>query len=92
MNSRKRLFIALFVAFITFSELAVAQAPSGIPDISGSWERAREASIPAQGQPPLKPQFMKEWQVRQQAARDASAKGAPLRSVSFTVCLTVCPG
>jgi len=78
MNSRKRLFIALFVAFITFSELAVAQAPSGIPDISGSWERAREASIPAQGQPPLKPQFMKEWQVRQQAARDASAKGAPI--------------
>src|SRR5688572_20561140 len=78
MNSRKRLFIALFVAFITFAQLAVAQAPSGIPDITGSWERARDASIPNQSPPPLKPQFMKEWQARQQAARDASAKGAPI--------------
>ena len=37
-------------------------------------------------QPPLKPQFQKEWQARTQAARDASAKGTPLADRA-TMCL-----
>ena len=56
-----------------------AQQPSGnIPDITGSWERARDPSIPAQPQPPLMPQYLKEWQAQAQAAREASAKGQPI--------------
>src|SRR5262245_17160731 len=58
--------------------VAGQQNPSNIPDITGSWERARDASIPAQPQTPLKPQYLKEWQARVQAAREASAKGQPL--------------
>ena len=53
-------------------------SPTNIPDITGSWERARDASIPAQPQPPLKAQYLKDWQARQQAAREASAKGKPI--------------
>src|SRR5438128_925056 len=45
------------------------QASASIPDITGSWERARDASIPAQPQPPLKAQYLKEYQAKQQATR-----------------------
>jgi hypothetical protein len=56
-----------------------AQQPSGnIPDITGSWERARDPSIPNPPQPPLKSQYLKEWQAQAQAAREASAKGQPI--------------
>ena len=51
------------------------QSSTGAPDITGSWERARDASIPAQPQPPLKPQYLKEWQAKIQAVREANAKG-----------------
>src|SRR6185503_7924020 len=54
------------------------QSSTSIPDITGSWERARDASIPAPPQPPLKPQYLKEWQAKTQAAREASAKGQPI--------------
>ena len=54
------------------------QGSSNIPDITGSWERARDASIPAQPQPPLRPQYLKEWQARAQAVREANAKGQPI--------------
>ena len=67
-------FIFVTCAVVLMQVPAVAQ----IPDISGSWERARDASIPAAPQPPLKPQYLKEWQARQQAAREASAKGKPV--------------
>jgi len=50
---------------------------TNIPDISGSWERARDPSIPPQGQPPLKPQYVKEWQAKMQAIREAAARGEP---------------
>jgi len=62
------------------------QASTPIPDITGSWERARDASIPAQPQPPLKPQHLKEWQAKVQAARESSAKGEPLADRA-TACL-----
>jgi hypothetical protein len=51
---------------------------TNVPDITGSWERARDNSIPAQGQPPLKPEYLKQWQEKQKALREASAKGQPI--------------
>jgi hypothetical protein len=62
------------------------QRSDTVPDITGSWERARDASIPAQPQPPLKPQYQKEWQALVQAAREATAKGTPLADRA-TFCL-----
>jgi hypothetical protein len=59
---------------------APAQRPAAadVPDITGSWERARDPSIPAQPQPPLKAQYLKEWQAKMQAIREANAKGQPI--------------
>src|SRR5499427_7702227 len=54
------------------------QASGNVPDITGSWERARDASIPAQAQPPLKAQYMKEYQAKLQAFREANQKGEPI--------------
>jgi hypothetical protein len=53
-------------------------AASNVPDITGSWERARDASIPAASQPPLKPQYLKEYQAKLQAFREANQKGEPI--------------
>src|SRR5262249_59964245 len=59
--------------------VASAQQPAAtMPDITGSWERARDASIPPAPQPPLKPQYLKEWQAQAQAVREANAKGQPI--------------
>jgi hypothetical protein len=58
-----------------------AQAPpsaAGVPDITGSWERARDASIPAAPPPPLKQQYVKDYQARQQKAREQNQKGQPI--------------
>src|SRR5579885_3867571 len=54
------------------------QGSTNVPDITGSWERARDASIPAQPQPPLKPQYLKEYQAKQAALREANQKGQPI--------------
>jgi len=76
----KQWFVAAVISVVALAQLnARAQgSPTNIPDITGSWERARDASIPAQPQPPLKAQYLKDWQARQQAAREASAKGKPI--------------
>ncbi len=73
-------FVAAIICVIAIADMdAFAQVASGsIPDITGSWERARDASIPPQGQPALKPQYLKEWQAKQQAIREANAKGQPI--------------
>jgi hypothetical protein len=55
-----------------------AQAGRDVPDITGSWERARDASIPAAPQPPLKAQYVKEYQAKLQRIREANAKGQPI--------------
>jgi hypothetical protein len=75
-----RTFGLLIILILCTAKFALpAQQPSvNIPDITGSWERARDPSIPAQPQPPLKPQYLKEWQAQAQAAREASAKGQPI--------------
>jgi hypothetical protein len=83
-----RLVTAGILAF-TILPAAWAQAPqsaAGVPDITGSWERARDASIPPAAQPALKPQYLKEQQAKNQAAREASAKGTPLADRA-TMCL-----
>jgi len=68
----------LFVLAFAEMNAQAQQAEANIPDITGSWERARDASIPAQPQPPLKAQYLKEWQARAQAVREANAKGEPI--------------
>src|SRR4051812_39864797 len=80
MMTAKRLLLTLFVCAITFPQVAAhaEQGPGNIPDITGSWDRARDASLPAQSQPPLKPQYLKEYQAKLQAIREASAKGQPI--------------
>lgn len=81
MDPKRPWFIASIVCAIAFGQAgARAQQSSGsIPDITGSWERARDPSIPVgQPQPPLKPQYLKEWQARMQAVREANAKGQPI--------------
>jgi len=75
-------WISAFAALPAWAQ----QSTSAIPDITGSWERGRDATLPVAGQPPLKPQYLKEWQAKQQAARDASAKGTPLADRA-TACL-----
>jgi hypothetical protein len=71
---------------------AQAPRPAQAPDITGSWERygfgpaprgggARDQTIPPPAaQPALKPEYLKEWQARTQAIREAAAKGEPLAS------------
>lgn len=89
MSSIKERLITAGILVFTILPAAGAQAPpsvAGVPDITGSWERARDASIPPAVQPPLKPQYQKEWQARNQAAREASAKGTPLADRA-TMCL-----
>jgi hypothetical protein len=72
--------IALIACGATLAQTAPQsqQASSSIPDITGSWERARDPGIPAQAPPPLKAQYLKQWQAKMQAAREASAKGEPI--------------
>ena len=82
-----RWFVAFLLCAIGPLQLSRGQqVQANIPDITGSWERARDASIPAQPQPPLKPEYLKEWQAAVQATRQASAKGEPLADRA-TACL-----
>jgi hypothetical protein len=77
--SHSRRFLLWLLCAVVAQTVAFAQQPSTtIPDITGSWERARDASIPPQPAPPLKAQYLKDWQAQQQAAREASAKGQPI--------------
>jgi hypothetical protein len=85
------LLAGLFVAVVT-ADLS-AQQP---PDITGSWERygggrgggaAAPGTIPPPApQPPLKPEYLKEWQAKTQAVRAADAKGTPL-ATGYVNCL-----
>jgi hypothetical protein len=79
-SSRTSCIITLIICSVAFTQANAfsQQAPTAIPDITGSWERARDPSIPAQTPPPLKPQYLKEWQAKMQAVREANAKGQPI--------------
>jgi hypothetical protein len=75
-----RWLIASIVAVLVFGQTNARgqQAATNIPNITGSWERARDNSIPPQPQPPLKPQYLKERQAKLQELREANAKGQPI--------------
>ncbi len=77
---RRYWLIAMIAGAAGFAQVSARaqQSSAAVPDITGSWERARDASIPAQPQPPLKPQYLKAWQARLQALREANAKGQPI--------------
>jgi hypothetical protein len=76
MNARATLWLLIILVCTQLS--AHAQQSANVPDITGSWERARDASIPAAPQPPLKAQYMKEYQAKLAKLRDANQKGQPI--------------
>lgn len=85
----KPLVAGLLVALPALAGLHAQQAPASKtpPDMSGAYERYRGAPpTPPAMQPPLKPQHFKEWQAKQQASREADAKGEPLAS-NVTYCI-----
>jgi hypothetical protein len=72
---------SVILAIIAAGRVAVAQqaGTANMPDMSGSYERYRGApATPQAPPPPLKPQYLKDWQAKQQAAREADAKGEPI--------------
>lgn len=94
MSARRiSLISSIATAFVLLLEVVGLAQPTPaaqVPDITGSWERygfapgqrgggPRDQTIPPPaGQPPLKAQYLKEWQTKVQATRDAAAKGEPL--------------
>jgi hypothetical protein len=74
---------------VAISHATMAQSPAP-PDITGSWMRQgftvgvrpaggpSPAAPPPAPPPPLKPAYVKEWQAKLQAIREADAKGQPL--------------
>ena len=90
------LVTAFALSLLPLHAAAQARGASAIPDITGSWERygarggagaQRDATMPPPApQPPLKPEYLKEWQTKLQAAREADAKGTPL-ATNATLCL-----
>src|SRR5215470_16120348 len=97
-----RLTILLTLLPTAFASVVLAGqrgATSSVPDITGSWERlgavrggpvrggtTNSYAPPPAPQPPLKPQYLEEWQAKVQAAREADAKGQPL-ATGYTNCL-----
>jgi len=75
---------------IQVSTHAQTRPATQVPDITGSWERygfvpggrggaQRDPTIPPPAtQPVLKAEYLKEWQAKTQAAREAAAKGQPI--------------
>jgi hypothetical protein len=92
------LTVALACAAAAAGQGAQQTGSAQVPDITGSWERygfgggrggdpqAAALRPPPAPQPLLKPMYMKEWQARVQAAREADAKGQPL-ATGYTHCL-----
>ena len=74
----KQVLLASSVVLVLIVSARAQRLVTAIPDITGSWERARDSSIPAQPQAPLKPELLRAWQAKVQAAREASAKGQPI--------------
>jgi hypothetical protein len=83
-------------AFAALGQTTASRGTAAAPDITGSWERVGAGALgrgqgtdlktPPTPPPPLKPQFLKQWQARQQAAREATAKGQPI-GINWVHCL-----
>ena len=85
--------------FVTSADAqsAAGRGASVVPDITGAWERVGPGAL-AGGQgtdvrtpppvpaPPLKMAYLGEWRARQQAAREATAKGQPI-GINWVNCL-----
>lgn len=92
--NRVLLVACVLVLIAPLCASAQGRGAASAPDITGSWERYGRGGArgdpstvpPPAPQPPLKPQYLKEWQAKQQAARDADAKGKPL-ATNATLCL-----
>jgi hypothetical protein len=74
-----------------------ARNAATIPDLTGTWERIGPGTLgrgqgtdprtpPPVPRPPLKPEYVKEWQAKQLAAREATANGQPI-GINWVNCL-----
>jgi hypothetical protein len=97
-----RTFVLAGVLLAMAQSPGLAQRGAGtaaVPDITGSWERygsgfgprteaqRKDPNIPPPASPPaLKGPYLKEWQDRVRAAREADARGQPL-ATGNTHCL-----
>jgi hypothetical protein len=91
------LLVAAAGLLVVTSQAITAQTPTA-PDITGSWMRQgftvgvrpaqqqNQSAPPPAPPPPLKPAYVKQWQDRLQAIRDADAKGQPL-ATNAVACL-----
>jgi len=74
----RRLIVLIVVVVSMRANATAQQTAANVPDITGSWERARDNSIPPQPPPPLKPEYLKPYQAKLQALREANARGQPI--------------
>jgi hypothetical protein len=90
--------LACAIALTAIVEAQTRTAPNAT-NITGAWERIGPGALsssqgaaprvqlpPPAPPPPLKAQFLKEWQAKQQAAREATSKGQPL-GINWVNCL-----
>ena len=91
----RRHWVGAALAAIVCARFAItdagAQSPAERPDFSGSWERHRAppgdpTNPPPESSPPLKPEFLKQWEERRDAARAADARGEPI-ATGYVHCL-----
>jgi hypothetical protein len=80
------------------AQTAADRGAAVAPDITGAWERVGPGALasgadgtdvrtpPPVPPPPLKAAFLGEWKARQQAAREATAKGQPI-GINWVNCL-----
>jgi hypothetical protein len=99
MSARKLGSITCILVVLARLDVAAQRGASNSPDITGAYERygnifgprteaqQKDPTIPQPNPPPpLKPEYLKQWQARVQAAREAEAKGQPL-ATGYTHCL-----
>jgi hypothetical protein len=94
---RHAAIVLICVGALLASAPRVAAQGAALPDLTGSWERVGPGTLgrgqgtdprtpPPVPPPPLKAQYVKTWQARQQAAREATAKGQPI-GINWVNCL-----
>ncbi|MBF8269753.1 MAG: hypothetical protein HW386_1462 [Gammaproteobacteria bacterium] len=91
--------IAVFGLLFLTGYTVVAAAENDIADIGGAWQRygimfnaanmaTGDKNIPPPvSDPPLKAEFLREWQAQRQARRDADAAGTPIANPNYVNCI-----